>query len=98
MPKIFHHHKKNNVPPPTIENVTKAESPVSLLKAGVLQNAIFNNVYFSNIATDAKGVIKIFNVGAEHMLGYSAADVINKITPADISDSEEIITDRKSVV
>jgi diguanylate cyclase (GGDEF)-like protein/PAS domain S-box-containing protein len=97
MPKIFHHHKKNNVPPPTIENVTKAESPVSLLKAGVLQNAIFNNVYFSNIATDAKGVIKIFNVGAEHMLGYSAADVINKITPADISDSEEIITHAKAL-
>jgi PAS domain-containing protein len=57
-----------------------------LLKAGALQKAIFNSANFSSIATDAKGVIQIFNVGAERMLGYAAADVMNKITPADISD------------
>ena len=55
-----------------------------LLKAGALQRAIFNSANFSSIATDAKGVIQIFNVGAERMLGYAAADVMNKITPADI--------------
>ncbi|MEY3760518.1 MAG: hypothetical protein RIR39_2009, partial [Pseudomonadota bacterium] len=60
--------------------------------AGALQSAIFNSANFSSIATDAKGVIQIFNVGAERMLGYAAADVLNKITPADISDPEEIIT------
>src|SRR5947199_6763541 len=59
--------------------------------AGALQNAIFNSANFSSIATDAKGVIQIFNVGAERMLGYTAAEVVNKITPADISDSQEII-------
>ncbi len=47
---------------------------------------------FSSIATDATGVIQIFNVGAERMLGYAAADVVNKITPADISDPKEVIT------
>ncbi len=52
------------------------------LKAGALQSAIFNSANFSSIATDAKGVIQIFNVGAERMLGYAAADVVNKITPA----------------
>src|SRR5881409_4395076 len=62
-----------------------------LLKAGALQNAIFNSANFSSIATDAKGVIQIFNVGAERMLGYAAAEVVNKITPADISDSQEIV-------
>ncbi|MFA7415709.1 MAG: response regulator, partial [Rhizobium sp.] len=41
--------------------------------------------------TDAKGVIQIFNVGAERMLGYTAAEVMNKITPADISDPQEVI-------
>jgi len=56
-----------------------------------LQSAIFNSVNFSSIATDAKGVIQIFNVGAERMLGYSAAEVMNKITPADISDPLEVI-------
>jgi len=63
----------------------------TLLKAGALQNAILNSANFSSIATDAKGVIQIFNVGAERMLGYAAADVLNKITPADISDPQEVI-------
>jgi PAS domain-containing protein len=62
-----------------------------LLKAGALQNAIFNSANFSSIATDAKGVIQIFNVGAERMLGYTAGDVMNTITPADISDPQELI-------
>ena len=61
-------------------------SEAALLKAGALQRAIFNSANFSSIATDAHGVIQIFNVGAERMLGYTAAEVVNKITPADISD------------
>src|SRR6187399_3423660 len=63
----------------------------ALLKTGALQTAIFNSANFSSIATDANGVIQIFNVGAERMLGYSAAEVVNKITPADISDPEELV-------
>src|SRR4051812_14406467 len=63
----------------------------ALLEAGALQTAIFNSANFSSIATDAKGVIQIFNVGAERMLGYTAADVVDKITPADISDPQEVI-------
>ena len=63
----------------------------ALLKAGALQNAIFNSANFSSIATDAQGVIQIFNVGAERMLGYTAAEVMNTITPADISDPQELI-------
>jgi diguanylate cyclase (GGDEF)-like protein/PAS domain S-box-containing protein len=61
------------------------------LKADALQNAIFNSANFSSIATDADGVIQIFNVGAERMLGYMADDVTNKVTPADISDPQEVI-------
>jgi PAS domain-containing protein len=49
-------------------------------QGGALQSAIFNSANFSSIATDAKGVIQIFNVGAERMLGYTAAEVMNKIT------------------
>lgn len=63
----------------------------ALLKAGALQRAIFNSANFSSIATDAKGVIQIFNVGAERMLGYSAPEVMNTLTPADISDPDEVI-------
>ena len=63
----------------------------ALLKTGALQNAILNSANFSSIATDEKGVIQLFNVGAERMLGYAAVDVMNKITPADISDPLEVI-------
>ncbi|MDP1532201.1 MAG: PAS domain S-box protein, partial [Rubrivivax sp.] len=69
----------------------------ALLKTGALQTAILNSANFSSIATDASGVIQIFNVGAEHMLGYAAADVVNKITPADISDSLELIERAKEL-
>ena len=63
----------------------------ALLKTGALQDAILNSANFSSIATDEKGVIQLFNVGAERMLGYTAAEVMNKITPADISDPQEVI-------
>jgi PAS domain S-box-containing protein len=69
----------------------RKQAEEALLKAGALQKAIFNSANFSSIATDAKGVIQIFNVGAERMLGYAAAEVMNKITPADISDPQEVI-------
>src|SRR5437588_662870 len=71
---------------------SRKEAEEVLLKSGALQSAIFNSANFSSIATDAKGVIQIFNVGAERMLGYTAAEVTNKITPADISDPQEVIT------
>ena len=63
----------------------------ALRQHGALQSAIFNSANFSSIATDARGVIQIFNVGAERMLGYAAVDVLNKITPAEISDPSEIM-------
>jgi PAS domain S-box-containing protein len=69
----------------------RKQEEAELLKAGALQSAIFNSANFSSIATDARGVIQIFNVGAERMLGFSAADVVNKITPADISDPLEVV-------
>jgi PAS domain S-box-containing protein len=77
--------------------VTEVRRKEALLKAGALQNAIFNSANFSSIATDEKGVIQIFNVGAERMLGYAAAEVINKITPADISDPQEVIARAESL-
>src|SRR6059058_4846469 len=73
------------------EVTSRAQAEEVLLKAGALQRAIFNSANFSSIATDAKGVIQIFNVGAERMLGYTAAEVMNRITPADISDPQELV-------
>jgi len=79
------------------DNTARKQAEAELLKAGALQKAIFDSANFSSIATDAKGVIQIFNVGAERMLGYTAADVMNKITPADISDPEEVIARAKAL-
>src|SRR4249920_1894917 len=79
------------------DNAARQQAEETLLKAGALQRAIFNSANFSSIATDAKGVIQIFNVGAERMLGYAAADVMNKITPADISDPQELIARAKAL-
>src|SRR5437899_7606324 len=90
---------------PTAHDSTAEETNVyiearhaeALLEAGALQSAIFNSANFSSIATDEKGVIQIFNVGAERMLGYTAAEVMNKITPADISDPQEVIARAKAL-
>ncbi len=81
----------------TLSVIAEVRRQEALLKAGALQSAIFNSANFSSIATDAKGVIQIFNVGAERMLGYAAAEVMNKITPADISDPQEVIARAKAL-
>jgi PAS domain S-box-containing protein len=75
----------------------EVQRQAALMKTGALQSAIFNSANFSSIATDANGVIQIFNVGAERMLGYAAADVVNKITPADISDPQEVVARAKAL-
>lgn len=74
----------------TVNTTSNVRNEATLLKAGALQNVIFNSANFSSITTDAKGVIQIFNVGAERMRGYTAIEVVNKITPADISDPREV--------
>jgi PAS domain S-box-containing protein len=61
-----------------------------LINAGALQGAIFNSARISIIATDEKGVIQIFNAGAELMFGYTAAEVMNKVMPADLYDLEDV--------
>jgi PAS domain S-box-containing protein len=63
----------------------------ALLKTGALQTAILTSENFSIIATDEKGIIQLFNVGAERMLGYMAAEVVNKINPSDIHDPQEVM-------
>src|SRR3954468_21197367 len=62
-----------------------------MLKPGGLQNAILTSARFSIIATDEKGIIQLFNVGAERVLGYKAEEVVNKISPSDIHDPQEVM-------
>jgi len=97
MPENNRHPAILNPAAGTAESITEVRRQETLLKTGALQSAIFNSANFSSIATDAKGVIQIFNVGAERMLGYTAAEVMNKITPADISDPQEVIARAKAL-
>jgi PAS domain S-box-containing protein len=64
----------------------------ALLRTAALRNALLNSANFSSIATDEIGLIRIFNVGAERMLGYAAVDVVNTATVVDISDPLDIFT------
>jgi PAS domain S-box-containing protein len=72
------------------DNTARRQAEEALLEAGALQRAIFNSASFSSIATDAAGIIQIFNVGAERMLGYAAADVVNTMSAAGLHDPQEL--------
>jgi PAS domain S-box-containing protein len=79
------------------EGVIESRRQEALLKTGALQNAILNSANFSIIATDEKGIIQLFNVGAERMLGYAAAEVVNKINPSDMHDAQEVMARAQSL-
>ena len=74
------------------DSILEQRRQAVLLKTGALQNAILTSENFSIIATDEKGIIQLFNVGAERMLGYLACEVVNKINPSDIHDPQEVTT------
>ena len=80
-------------PPGTADSPTQ----LALLKTQALRSAILNSASFSIIATDEKGVIQLFNVGAECMLGYKAEEVVNKISPSDIHDPQEVTARAKAL-
>jgi signal transduction histidine kinase/CheY-like chemotaxis protein len=73
------------------DRIVEVGREAALLKTGALQNAILTSANFSIIATDEKGIIQLFNVGAERSLGYLAAEVVNKISPSDIHDPQEVM-------
>ena len=73
------------------EAITEGVRQQALLKTGALQKAILHSANFSIIATDEKGIIQFFNAGAERMLGYMAAEVVNKIKPSDLHDPDEVM-------
>ncbi|MBI3531427.1 MAG: response regulator [Burkholderiales bacterium] len=87
MVKENKHPHGTNAPPKSEETPGRRNA---LLKAGALQNAILTSANFSIIATDEKGIIQLFNVGAERMLGYRADEVINRTRPSDMHDPQEV--------
>ena len=62
-----------------------------LPKTEALHTPIVNSTAVSVIATDAHGIIRIFNPGADRLFGYPAADLVGRMTPADIADPEDVL-------
>ncbi|HEY9005770.1 MAG TPA: PAS domain S-box protein [Ohtaekwangia sp.] len=60
-------------------------------------SAIFNSTHVSIIETDAKGIIRSFNRGAEILLGYTADEVVGIHTPMLIHVAAEIHTHSKEL-
>ncbi|MGB3507963.1 MAG: PAS domain S-box protein [Microcoleaceae cyanobacterium] len=66
----------------------KAET--ALLEMTTLQQAILNAANYTIISTSIDGTIYSFNAAAEHLLGYSAEEVVGKTTPVLIHDLDEV--------
>jgi signal transduction histidine kinase len=62
-----------------------------LLGSDALHNAIPTGTNLAVIATDANGIIQLFNGGAERMLGYNAVEVADRIAVVDLHDRQELI-------
>ena len=90
MPSEQSHAPAAGTEAPALDGLSEVRRQLALLKTGALQNAILHSANFSIIATDEKGIIQLFNVGAERMLGYKAAEVVNKIKPSDMHDPAEV--------
>ncbi|MEO8103840.1 MAG: ATP-binding protein [Betaproteobacteria bacterium] len=72
------------------ETIVRDRGLPLLLKAGSLQNAMRGCTNMAMIVTDAEGIIRWINAGAEQMLGLAAADVVDLICPSDFHDAEEL--------
>ena len=73
------------------DGIAEVRRQETLLKTGALENSILTSANFSIIATDEKGIIQLFNIGAERMLGYAASEVVNRISPSDMHDRQEVM-------
>jgi len=66
----------------------QAERALETLTA--LQSAILGSADHSIISADTDGIIRTFNPAAELMLGYSASEVIGRMTPEQLHDPDEV--------
>jgi PAS domain S-box-containing protein len=74
------------------EVITERKNMQQLLEeTASMQKAILNSANYSVISTSTDGTIKSFNKTAEKMLGYSANELIGKVSPAIIHDLDEVI-------
>ncbi|WP_343702375.1 PAS domain S-box protein [Chitinophaga sp.] len=73
-----------------IDEKKKAELEISNSRK-LLNDVLQSASEVSIIATDALGMITVFNTGAERLLGYSAAEMMGRFMPAVIHDQDEVV-------
>ncbi len=61
-----------------------------LLRATEFQRAVLDGTAYGIIGTSVDGTIRIFNAGAEHMLGYTREEMVDRQTPAIFHAEAEI--------
>ncbi len=72
-------------------DITEQKLSMDALRNSELRlRAILDNTNYSIISTEVGGTIRTFNRAAERMLGYTAAEVVGKHTPALIHDVGEV--------
>ena len=75
-----------------IQEITEEKlAALKLQDINALREAIFDAASIAIISTDVNGIIKTFNQGAEAMLGYFAAEVVDILTPAPFHLAEEVV-------
>jgi PAS domain S-box-containing protein len=72
------------------EVAERQRAEAMLQETTVLQRAILDSANYTIISTALDGTIHTFNKAAQEWLGYTAAEVINQVTPALIHDPEEV--------
>ncbi|MFB2834808.1 PAS domain S-box protein [Floridanema evergladense] len=68
----------------------RKQAEAKLIEITQLQQAVLDGANYTIISTDPNGIIKTFNAAAERLLGYSSAEVVDKVTPAILHDLEEV--------
>ncbi|MPS31466.1 MULTISPECIES: response regulator [unclassified Salinivibrio] len=56
----------------------------------LLSNILAASTEIAIIATDKRGLITLFNTGAERLLGYQSSEVVDKVSPALFHVTEEV--------
>lgn len=64
---------------------------------GGLEHNILSCAQYAFIATDLQGKVTYFNPAAEKLLGYSADEMVGKLTPEAFHDPDEIATRAKEL-
>ncbi|MGX5200893.1 PAS domain S-box protein [Aliikangiella sp. IMCC44632] len=73
------------------EITDKLESKAHLSETNTILNSILDAANLCIISTDTNGLIQTFNKRAEQLLGYQAAEIVGKKTPAIFHEQQEVL-------